>query len=135
MASYCSELSAVNHRGSLTDPHALAVQEWADNLLLTARKGPAAEERERAASQDSSRCSASPVGAPAGAVTVPGGGSGGLAGRMQRLVSHSKISGGGRLHAATVAPGGLVHSSSHSLNGAVLSEVDWVSRTGCCKGH
>ncbi|BDA43771.1 hypothetical protein COCOBI_04-7870 [Coccomyxa sp. Obi] len=76
-------------------------QEWADNLLLTARKAPGAEERERATSQDSSRCSASPVAAAA--VTAPGGVSGGL--RMQRLVSNSKISGGGRLHAATVATG------------------------------
>ncbi len=99
-------------------------------MLLTARKATAAGERERATSQDSSRCSVSPVAAPTGAVTAPGGGSGGLGALMQRLVSNSKISGGGRLHAATVATGGLVrqelflkHFAPYPSTGYILYKI------------
>lgn len=80
----------------------MSTQEWADNLLLTARK-TAPEKRERSGSQDSSRCSASPVGATAGAI-LPSAAAG-SGGRMQRVVSNAKITSGGRLHPASVTAG------------------------------
>ena len=79
----------------------MSTQEWADNLLLTARK-MAPEKRECSGSQDSSRCSASPVGATAGALLPSAAGSGG---RMQRVVSNAKITSGGRLHPASMTAG------------------------------
>ncbi|EIE19273.1 hypothetical protein COCSUDRAFT_67826 [Coccomyxa subellipsoidea C-169] len=118
----------VIHSGYRPAPHSPIdrdTQEWADNLLLTARKAPAPEKRERSGSQDSSRCSASPVGASAGAMRGPAPGSG-----MQRVIANAKITSGGRMHPAAKSAG-----AGHAVDGwrpAAPAALTLEYRFGAC---